>query len=104
MGLLPEVQASAQPITAYQVVAPNRRTTTAPIAGAHQALVVPRLKLDNLILQRAIRGGATFRAGVSVTRVDPTEDGVRVHTEKGDSFDARVGIVATGAATGVLTR
>lgn len=102
MGLLGEIR--GQPINAYEVIAPNGSATTAPITGPHEALVVPRLTLDNLILQRAVRSGATFRGGVSVSRIEPERTGVRVLTSDGRAFGARVGIVATGAATGVLSR
>jgi len=102
MGLLDEIH--GQPIEAYQVVAPNGAATRAPITGAHQALVVPRFRLDNLILQRAIRSGANFLGGVSVSRVEPDSPGVCALTSDGQDFRGRVGIIATGAASGVLTR
>jgi flavin-dependent dehydrogenase len=39
---------------------------------------------------------------VTVTRVEATEAGARVHVADGRSFDGRVAIIATGAATSVL--
>jgi geranylgeranyl reductase family protein len=102
MGLLDQIQ--GQPITAYEVVAPNGRATTAPITGPHQARVVPRVTLDHVILRRAVRSGATFQGRVAVARIEATRGGVRVHTQEGERLEARVGVVATGAATGVLTR
>ena len=90
-----------QHVTGYQVVAPNGRATTANVSDA---VVMPRLKLDHLILQHALRGGARFEPKVTVSRVEPVHQGVRVHTEKGPSFDGRVALVGTGAATAVLKR
>jgi geranylgeranyl reductase family protein len=104
MSLLEEVRAHGCPIQAYEVVAPNGRATRAPIQGHHQALVVPRLTLDNLILQRAIKSGACFEPEANVSRVEPTDTGARVKTVDGQRIEARLAIVATGAATGVLTR
>lgn len=104
MGVLPEVRAHGLPIGAYEVVAPNRRITAAPIAGTHQALVVPRLTLDEMILKRAIASGATFQAGTNVSRVEPTPTGARAITDDGHAFDGRIVVIATGAASGVLTR
>src|SRR5690349_21075923 len=105
MGILPEVCAKGQAIHAYEVVAPNGRATRAPIVGTHQALVVPRLLLDDIILQRAIRSGAKFQPNVNVGRIEPTRSGVRIYSADDKPVcDARIGIIATGAASGVLTR
>jgi geranylgeranyl reductase family protein len=104
MNLLDEVRAHGCPIRAYEVVAPNGKATTAPIAGRLQALVVPRLTLDNIILQRAITSGARFEPNTNVSCLEPMDAGARVHTTDGQRFEARMAIVATGAATGVLTR
>jgi geranylgeranyl reductase family protein len=104
MGLLAETRAHGQPIAAYEVVAPNGRVTTAPITGAHHALVVPRFTLDQIILQRAVASGANFQADTSISRVEPTADGVTVYADDGRGFCGRVAVIATGAATGVLTR
>ena len=97
MDLLPRIAAVGCPIEAYEVVAPNGRSTTARVSGA---LVVPRLTLDAIILQRAIDSGARFEPKVNMTRVESGE----VHAEDGRSFRGRVVIIATGAATAVLRR
>src|SRR5207244_115490 len=86
------------------VVAPNGRTTSARITSEHGALVVPRFILDNIIVNRAIRSGAEFLNRVNVSRVEPIAGRARVHIEAGAHFDARVAVIATGAAYGVLTR
>jgi geranylgeranyl reductase family protein len=104
MGLLQEAARCGFPIGGYEVVAPNGKATTANIVGRHQALVVPRLKLDQLILERAITSGACFEPGVNVSRVEPTADGVRILSDDGQSFEGRLAIIASGAATGVLKR
>jgi geranylgeranyl reductase family protein len=102
MRLLPEVTAQGYAIGAYEVVAPSGRSTTAAITGDHAALVVPRLTLDQILLQKAIASGAAFEPRVTVSQVVPTADGARVHDTDGRTFDARVAIIATGAATKVL--
>jgi menaquinone-9 beta-reductase len=104
MDLLGTVRGLGCAIRAYEVVAPNGRATSAPIAGAHQALVVPRLTLDHLILQRAINSGAQFQPSTSVSRIEPTDIGARGHADDGRTFLGRVAVIATGAATGLLTR
>ena len=104
MGLLSEVRAHGFNIEAYEVVAPNGRATTAKISGAHEALVVPRLILDDLILRRAVDTGARFEPGVTVSRVEPNSSGITAHADDGRAFQGRIAVLATGAATGVLTR
>ncbi len=88
-------------VSGYEVVAPNGRSTIARVSAA---LVVPRLTLDHLILQHAIHSGARFEPKVTVSHVEPLEQGVRVHTQNGHHFDGRSAIIATGAATAVLKR
>ena len=58
----------------YEVVAPNGRSTTAPITAEHGALVVPRLTLDQIILSRAIASGARFEPESRDRHVEPTPE------------------------------
>jgi geranylgeranyl reductase family protein len=104
MDLLAEVRARACRIHGYEVIAPNGRSTTAAISGEPGALVIPRLALDKIILDRAIGSGAIFEPGVTVTRVVPSDNGARVLTSDSRFFEGRVAIIATGAATSVLRR
>jgi menaquinone-9 beta-reductase len=99
MGILRDVASKGRPIDSYEVVAPNGKRTTSRTA----ALVVPRLTLDQIILERAVASGAQFRAGVTVDAIEPMAHGVNVKT-RGGSVTARLAVIATGAATGVLTR
>jgi geranylgeranyl reductase family protein len=102
MGLLGTVAAQACAVDGYEVVAPNGRSTTAAITGDYGALVVPRLTLDQVILDRAIASGATFEPRVTITNVKPTQHGAQAQATDGRTFDARLAIIATGAATNVL--
>jgi geranylgeranyl reductase family protein len=102
MGVLPEVTAHGCGVDAYEVVAPNGRSTTAAITGDHHALVIPRLSLDEILLRRAIASGARFEPRISVTRVVGSPGGACVHDADGHTFEGRVAIIATGAATKVL--
>jgi geranylgeranyl reductase family protein len=101
MGLLSEVTRVGHPIRGYDVFAPNGQRTGSDLTGSQVALVVPRLKLDEVIRQRAVQSGARFEPKVTVTRVERGADGVAVHSEQG-VFRARVAVVATGAATKLL--
>jgi geranylgeranyl reductase family protein len=99
MGILPEVLRHGCAIDSYEVVAPNGKRTRADTKG----LVVPRLELDDIILRRAISSGAQFRGGVTVERVEADTGGVTIATRH-EGITAKRAVVATGAATGVLTR
>jgi geranylgeranyl reductase family protein len=102
MAVLDTVARHGCPVDAYEVVAPKGHSTRAPITGKPGALVVPRRTLDDLLLRHATARGARFEGGVTVQRVEPTATGVQVRSSAGDVREARVAIVATGAATGVL--
>ena len=104
MGLLGEVSQMGQPIRGYDVYAPNGRRTGADLTGSQAALVVPRLQLDDLVRERAVQSGARFAEKVSVTHVEPGPSGVRVFADNGETFAARVAVLATGASTKVLLR
>ena len=100
VGVLNEVAAKACRVESYHVVAPNRSSTSARQAG----LILPRLNLDDILLRHAIQSGAQFQERVTVTHVEPTPKGVRVHADGGWVRKARLAIIATGAATPVLRR
>jgi geranylgeranyl reductase family protein len=111
MGILPDVRQRGCEVGGYTVVAPNGRHTAADIPPPG-ALVVPRLQLDHLILQRAISSGARFEPNVAVSHLEPTPHGVTIHadaprassTPQPVAFRAKTAVLATGAAFGVLTR
>ena len=68
-------------------------------------LVVPRLILDNIILERAMTSGASFQAPVRVTGIEQEKNTVLVKGEQGArpiTFRARMVIHATGANTKLL--
>ncbi len=109
MGLLTELLAIGAPIRGYDVVAPNGRATYGLIPKTPTtpdlALVVRRHELDAHILNRAVRSGARFEPGVSVTGVEGTSDRVRVrgeHDGQTVSYDAPLAVLATGASMGLL--
>jgi menaquinone-9 beta-reductase len=68
-------------------------------------LVVPRLILDNIILERALTSGASFQSPVRVTGIEQEKNTVLVKGEQGAkpiAFRARMVIHATGANTKLL--
>lgn len=68
-------------------------------------LAVPRMILDNLIKERAIASGSTFRDGVRVTGMETLEHGVKVYGVEGTrgvEVYGQMAIVATGASQKLL--
>jgi len=68
-------------------------------------LVVPRLKLDDLLLKRAVESGAEFQGQVRVRGIDQSQDYVVVHGQrqgKPVQFQGRVAILAVGANINLL--
>jgi menaquinone-9 beta-reductase len=104
MGILADVERQGCRVDGYEVVAPNGHATSAAITSPPGALVIPRATLDDIIRRRAIASGARFHGRTTVTRVEPTASGIHVHTVDATTYTARVAIIATGAASGVLTR
>ena len=103
-GLLEAVAERGCAVQAYDVVAPNGRATSAPITAEPGGLVIRRRVLDELLVRSAIERGARFHGSVRVDRIDVSGTVARVHADGGRSFEGRVAVVATGAATGVLQR
>ena len=70
MGLLEALEPLGRRISRFEVVAPNRKTTAAPIpiSGGLPpfSLVVPRLALDAHVLGSALARGAQFESGVHI--------------------------------------
>ena len=102
MGILDEVRSAGFQINGLELHARAGNSLRAPIPKHPQypdhLLIVPRLKLDNIIRLRAIKSGAQFEAPIRVRRLETQADRVRVHTDvAGQPFAARVVILAIGA-------
>ncbi|MGH7922498.1 MAG: NAD(P)/FAD-dependent oxidoreductase [Candidatus Dormibacteraceae bacterium] len=109
MGALPELLTAGYRIDDFEVVSPRGRVATAPLSERDgvTALVVPRLQLDDILLRRAIAAGVTFLGRAMVRELTSGNDGVTARVEHGGEVRterARVAVLATGAATGLLQR
>jgi geranylgeranyl reductase family protein len=111
MGLLERIQRESARHDLVRFTTPNGRevNTDIPVRDARYSHVeiLPRLELDNLILERAIASGATFEGPVRVTNITRNRDDVTVTAERGKhttSYAARMAVIATGANTALLTK
>ncbi len=112
IGLLDELLHIGHVVRQFEVFAPNGARTSAPIRAGSQtpavpALVVPRLRLDDALRQRAIASGAAFFPDVHVSELRPEADGVWViGSSQRASFrrKAHLAVIATGASTSLLIR
>ncbi|MBI1279299.1 MAG: geranylgeranyl reductase family protein [Anaerolineaceae bacterium] len=105
MGVVDAVTSRGCKLDHLQVSAPSGRSVHFDIPrlphAPNHALVIPRLELDNLLLQRAIESGVDFRGGVHVRALQTESDGVTVYAN--ESYRAALVIVATGANTALLS-
>jgi geranylgeranyl reductase family protein len=111
MGLLSNLTRAGREINGVEIYAPDGFAIGAALprrrGGAAPILVVPRLVLDNIVREHAVRGGARFQSGVLVTGIEQAGAGVVVRGQKcGHALEirARMAVVATGAAVPLLVR
>lgn len=111
MGILDALVREGQRISGVEIFAPDGYSTRASLSGRRglptPMLVVPRMRLDDVIRRRAVQSGARFESGVLVTDIARSPQGVVIEgTRMGRSLSlsARIAIVATGASTGLLRK
>ncbi len=105
LGMEHRLQDAAFRIQSVAVTSPRGHQVTIPISHhpdyPSYAYVLPRLNLDQLILDRAISAGAEFKPGMHVRDIDSNEDGrLSLSCEGRGGIDrphARLAVVATGA-------
>jgi geranylgeranyl reductase family protein len=94
-----------------KIFAPRGHSTVTPIPRQKEwpshTLVVPRLTLDHIILERAVASGAKFQSPIHITDIEQDVNGVVVkggRRSRSVSVKARLAIVATGASPKLLLR
>lgn len=109
IGILPQAEQAGFRVNGIAVYAQHGATLQAPIPShpefPNYLLVVPRLRLDDLIRSRAVASGAHFESRVRVSSVTPDASGVTVSGDREGqvvSYRARVVIAAVGANMGIL--
>ena len=106
MGLLDAVAAEAHQALRIQFQAPGGARAQTAITGAgkmpDRTLVIPRRRFDHLLQQQAIAAGARFQVA-HVRRLLPGSNGATAGVLiDGEPIRARLVVIATGAATGLL--
>jgi len=109
MGLLDTLHQVGHRSYKLELISPKGHTASALFPKKENmcdyVLVVPRLILDNVILERALTSGANFQTPVRVTGIEQEKNTVLVTGEqraKAITFRARMVIYATGANTKLL--
>ena len=109
MEVLDELLRIGYRLNGVQLIAPKGHSVAAPVpkkdGRTDYVLIVPRLILDNVILQRSVASGAQFESPVRVNNIEQDVNGVVVKGECGKrsvSYRARMVIVATGANVKLL--
>ena len=111
MGILDNLLQDGCQMEEATVFAPNGSQVTTQMPEREgfppMMLTIPRIKLDNFILNRAVTAGADLFEGVNVQDVQTTANGVSVigkRERKPFAVQARMGIIAVGASMGLLKR
>ncbi len=109
MGILNTLHQVGQRSNKLELISPKGHKAAAVLPKKEDAcdyvLVVPRLILDNIILERALTSGAKFQSPVRVTNIEQEGNTMLVKGEqraKAITFQARMVIHATGANTKLL--
>jgi geranylgeranyl reductase family protein len=112
LNLLEQITATGRRIDGLHFYAPNGRRVASPIPAfgdlPRYLVVLPRMRLDHLILQHALSGGARYREKVEATNVlreGGRVVGITAQSASGpEEIRARYVVVATGAGVGLLER
>jgi flavin-dependent dehydrogenase len=75
-----------------------------PVDPPRRILILPRLSLDEILLQHAIQAGAQFISHTKVEKIVQENGHVRLSVEGGQSLDCALTVIATGANTGLLRK
>ncbi|MDQ6642997.1 MAG: geranylgeranyl reductase family protein [Chloroflexota bacterium] len=111
MGMLDDLMQVGHHLEKVAFFAPKGHAVTASIpqkdSRSGHLLFIPRLILDNMILERALASGAQFQSPVRVTEIVQDADCVVVKGEyhnQATTYKARMAIVAVGANIKLLLR
>jgi menaquinone-9 beta-reductase len=108
MGVLPQVEQWAYPCVALTVRNTDEVTYRIELSGPNdpprRILIVPRLRLDDVLRQHAVKAGAHFISDTKVENIVQENDHVRLWLEGGQTLDCALTVVATGANTALLRK
>jgi geranylgeranyl reductase family protein len=109
MGILEETEQAGQRINGLAFFGQRGASLAASVPDhaelPNHLLVVPRVKLDDIVRRRAVLSGAGFRSPVKVNGWRVEEDQVTVLAEQGGHalrYQARALVLAVGANMGLL--
>lgn len=109
MGILGKVQQTGFRIDGIELLAPSGEVTQLPIPDEGNLpnflVTIPRLKLDEIIFEKAQAAGAIFLAKHKALAIEQERDKVIIQSQTGKqikSTKARIAVIATGANTLLL--
>ncbi len=104
LGSLPAVlDTGASVISGMSVYAQDGSRFEAPFPSG-QGLLIPRLRMDAVLLAHASRAGAAIREGVTVDALRSHPDAVEVHTASDHRLRGRLLIAADGMHSAIARR
>jgi geranylgeranyl reductase family protein len=108
LGILPTIEKSAYCCTTLTVRNSDEVTfqidLSGPKAPQRRILILPRLSLDEILLQHAIQAGAQFIPDTKVENIIQENGHIRLSVEGSQSLDCIFAVIAIGANTGLLRK
>lgn len=108
MGVLPQVEQGAYPCVALTIRNTDEVTYRIELSGPNdpprRILIVPRLRLDEILRQHAVKAGAHFIAQAKVEDIVHDNNHVRLLLEDKQTLDCKLTVIATGANTALLRK
>jgi len=98
-GLLADVERLASRISSLHFTAPSGKSSRL-VSPRDMALVVPRDRFDDFMVQRAVAAGARFFPSVKVAAITREKNGAVLSTAGGD-IEAAAVVVAAGAVNNI---
>src|SRR5688572_27594767 len=106
MGVLRQVERESYTCVALTVRSSDEVTYRIELSDPgdppRRILILPRLRLDDILRQHAIQAGAQFISNTKVENIAQEDGHVRLWLEDGGTIDSALTVIATGANTALL--
>lgn len=108
MGVLPQVEREAYCCVALTIRNSDEVTYRIELSGPNdpprRVLILPRFKLDDILLKHAMRAGAQFISHTKVEHIVQENGHLHLTMQDGQTLESTLAVLATGANTALLRK